>query len=225
MTVRDECDEWLAQDPLPVDPLPILADWQRDAFDQGLQSNPHAIALATVEPDGAPAVRMVLCKRIDVELGEVIFYTDRRSRKGCALANHPRAAAVFYWGPQNRQARVTGEVRFVDDSEADAYFATRPSDSQLGAWASEQSHPIDSRRDLERRLSAEAKRFGIKPGNSPCAELPRPPHWVGYAIQLDRIELWVSRPGRIHDRVVWKRPARASRAEARCPWTSQRLQP
>ena len=225
-TTEPPGDAWLARDPLPADPLPILEAWQREAFAAAEQPNPHAIALATVDSAGNPAVRMVLCKRIDPERAEVVFYSDRRSSKGHALANHPRAAAVFYWGFQNRQARVEGRVRIVSDLDADAYFASRPSDSQLGAWASEQSQPIGSRRELEERLRAAGERFGVEPGAEPSTQVPRPPHWVGYAIVLDTIELWVSRPGRIHDRVVWRRlQGHAEEETGWSPWRTTRLQP
>ena len=223
MTTRDD---WLARDPLPQDPLPILQAWQREAFDERLQANPHAIALATVDPDGNPSVRMVLCKGIDVERSEIVFYSDSRSRKGRELAANPRAAAVFHWGPQNRQARVEGAVRVVAAAAADAYFASRPSESQLGAWASEQSRPIASRRDLTLRVEAEAARFGVEPGETPCEGVPRPPHWVGYAICLEAVELWVSRPGRIHDRAVWSRRRQDSGSgDPWGPWSVTRLQP
>jgi pyridoxamine 5'-phosphate oxidase len=222
-------DSWLAQDPLPVDPMPILETWQREAFEERLAQNPHAIALATVDEGGDPSVRMVLCKRIDTERGEVVFYSDRTSRKGRAIAAHPRAAAAFYWGPQNRQARVEGTVRIVEASDADAYFATRPSDSQIGAWASHQSRPVASRAELERRVEEEAKRLGVEPGSQPSPDIPRPPRWVGYALELEAVELWVSRPGRIHDRAVWARQrdeTNDTRSEAAWgPWQATRLQP
>ena len=206
--------------------MPILETWQREAFEERLAPNPHAIALATVDASGDPSVRMVLCKRIDAERGEVVFYSDRTSRKGRALDVHPRAAAVFYWGPQNRQARVEGGVRIVEDSDADAYFASRPSDSQVGAWASEQSRPVASRAELERRVEEEAERLGVVPGSEPSPDIPRPARWVGYAIELEAVELWVSRPGRIHDRAVWQRQRDVNGAEAPWgPWRATRLQP
>jgi pyridoxamine 5'-phosphate oxidase len=219
-------DDWLARDPLPGDPMPLLETWQREAFEERLQPNPHAIALATVDESGHPSVRMVLCKRVDTERGEVVFYSDRTSRKGRAMEAHPHAAAVFYWGPQARQARVEGAVRIVEASEADAYFASRPSDSQVGAWASQQSRPVASRAALERRVAEEAKRLGVEPGDAPEPGIPRPPHWVGYALELAAVELWVSRPGRIHDRAVWTRERSGRGAEATwCPWAATRLQP
>ena len=123
-------DAWLCADPLPGDPFPIVEQWQQEAFAAALQPNPHAMALCTVDGDGSPSARMVLCKQIDVEAGAIVFYTDRSSHKGVALAANPRAAAVFYWGPQSRQVRVTGSVELTSDADSDAYFASRPADSQ-----------------------------------------------------------------------------------------------
>ncbi len=201
-------DAWLGEDPLPGDPIPIVQRWLAQAFEAGVQENPHAIALATVDADGAPSVRMVLCTQIE-DAGNLVFHTNRSSRKGAALAGDPRAAAVFHW--PNRQVRVEGEAMPLPDAESDAYFAGRPRESQLGAWASEQSAPVASRAALTERMAEEARRFGE-------GEVPRPPHWGGYRLVARTVEIWASRPGRIHDRALWTRGAGGA-------WSSERLQP
>jgi pyridoxamine 5'-phosphate oxidase len=195
--------------------MPILKSWLDEAFSAGAQPNPHAVALATVDPDGSPSVRMVLCNAIEPEAGDLVFYSNRESRKGLALAWHPRAALVFYWGPQSRQARVEGPVRLISDADSDAYFATRPLDAQVGAWASDQSQPIATRSELERKVELAARKVARMP------QPLRPPYWGGYALRADKVELWVSRPARIHDRALWTRSLDTSAA----PWTVVRLQP
>lgn len=220
---REEPDAWLSRDPLPTDPIPILDEWLREAFAAGLEPNPHAVALATVDPDGRPSVRMVLCNEIDRTRGGFTMYTNTESRKGRALAVHRDAALVFYWGPQNRQARVEGHVEFAPAAQSDAYFASRPLDAQLGAWASRQSEPVESRAALVEAARKQAARFGLSweaaqnaPGH---AAVRRPPHWGGYTLVAQSVELWVSRPGRIHDRVRWERDGEGG------PWHPTRLQP
>jgi pyridoxamine 5'-phosphate oxidase len=211
-------DDWLARDPLPGDPVPILKRWLDEAFADGAQPNPHAVALATIDPDVRPSVRMVLCNAIDVPRGAFVMYTNRASRKGRALEAHPRAAIVFHFIHVGRQARVEGEVELTADAECDAYFATRPVDAQVGAWASQQSEPIASREALVARVEREATRFGVSLDDVGSADIPRPPHWGGFTLVADAIELWVSRPARIHDRALWTRGGEGA-------WRAQRLQP
>ncbi len=208
-------DAWLARDPLPGDPLPILKRWLDEAFAAAQQPNPHAIALATADADGTPSVRMVLCKEIDVARGALVFYTDRSSRKGRELAARPRAAAVFYWPGPGRQARVEGAIEPTADADSDAYFASRPLDARLAARASDQSRPIASRAALLEKLAAVEQRFGGAGG--PAGEVPRPDRWGGYVLAAERVELWVSRPARVHDRALWSRSAAG--------WRVERLQP
>jgi len=208
---------------LPADPVPILKRWLDEAWAEGRQANPHAAALATVDPDGRPSVRMVLCNHVDVERGEFVMYTNRQSRKGRALAVHPQAAMVFYWAPQNRSARVEGDVVPTSDAASDAYFATRPLDARVGAWASAQSQPIATRAELVARIEAKAESFGVSLHEAGDAEIPRPPHWGGYTLRADRVELWVSRPARIHDRACWRREPSSRQDIAR--WQAERLQP
>ncbi len=217
-------DAWLCRDPLPADPIPPLKAWLDEAFDRGLQPNPHAVCLSTIDPDGRPSARMVLCNGIDVERGAFVMYTNRESRKGRAIAANPRAAIVFYWGPHARSARVEGSIEWTPDADCDAYFASRPVDAQIGAWASAQSEPIASRAELVARLETEAARFGVELGDPSNARIPRPPHWGGFTLVADAVELWVSRPARIHDRARWTRDLNESLTQAG-DWDVERLQP
>jgi pyridoxamine 5'-phosphate oxidase len=216
-------DAWLAEDPLPEDPIAILKRWLDEAFAEGLQANPHAVSLATIDPDGRPSARMVLCNQIDVERGAFVMYTNLESRKGRALAAHPQAAIVFYWGPQDRSARVEGVVELTPEKDCDAYFATRPVDAQIGAWASAQSEPVESRAALVVKIEEQARRFGVTLEERRGVEIPRPPQWGGFTLVADRVELWVSRAARIHDRAQWKR-SHSEQGKA-TPWSVERLQP
>ena len=210
----DSRDAWLAEDPLPAEPVPIVERWLAEGFADPALENPHAVALATVDPDGRPSVRMVLCNAIDAERGAFTMYTNRESRKGRALANDPRGAIAFHWPA--RQVRVEGTVEWTPDADCDAYFATRPLEARLGAWASRQSEPVASRAALLDELAAVAKRFDATEESD---IVPRPPHWGGLTLVAETVELWVSRRGRIHDRAVWRRDAPGA------TWTITRLQP
>ena len=213
MTTSTLRDGWLGDDPLPRDPVPIVQQWLADAFHDGGQENPHAVALATVDPDG-PGVRIVLCDSIDAARGAFTMYTNRKSRKGRALAHDPRAALVFHW--PGRQVRVRGRVEWAPDAMSDAYFARRPLDARLGAWASQQSEPVESRAALLDAIASVAERFDAHREED---VVPRPPHWGGITLVAETVELWASRPGRIHDRAEWRREAPGG------PWTVTRLQP
>ena len=207
-------DAWLAQDPLPAEPVPIVERWLGEAFADPAQDNPHAVALATADADGRPSVRMVLCNAIDVGRGAFTMYTNRESRKGRAIAHEPRAALAFRW--PGRQVRVEGQVEWTPDAACDAYFATRPLEARLGAWASRQSEPVASRAVLVEALAAMARRFDA---HEETDVVPRPPHWGGFTLVAESVELWVSRPGRIHDRAVWRRAREGG------DWSITRLQP
>lgn len=214
---RASVPAWDGSDPLPAEPVAIAARWLEEAFSAGLQPEPHAVALATVQPDESPAVRMVLCQRIDPERGSFTFYTHRESVKGRALLSRGEAALCFFFGPQKRQVRVTGPVALASDAESDAYFASRPREAQIGAWASRQSEPIASRAELRRRVAEVEQRFG------PAAAVPRPPHWGGYVVTAGSVELWISGPARLHDRGRWTRDVRDPLRPG--AWSSERLQP
>ena len=180
---------------MAVDPHALFEEWYTEAqqSDPGL---PEAVALATADADGAPSVRMVLLKGHDAR--GFVFYTNSRSRKGRELAANPRAALLFYWKSLRRQVRIEGPVEPVGDAEADAYFATRARESQLGAWASDQSQPMPDRASFEARYQALAGEYENR-------EVPRPPHWWGYRIVPERIEFWTDRAHRLHERRLFVR--------------------
>lgn len=191
-----------------ADPFAVFASWLSDA-ESSEPNDPNAMAVATVDADGLPDVRMVLLKGLD-ERG-FVFYTNVKSAKGGELADHPKAAAVFHWKSLRRQVRVRGPVETVTDAEADAYYATRPRLSRIGAWASRQSHPLASRLELEQAVAAREVEFdGVEP--------PRPAWWSGYRIVPTSIEFWLDMPYRLHDRAVFARTDDGR-------WTSTRLYP
>jgi pyridoxamine 5'-phosphate oxidase len=216
-------------DPLPGDPLGVAAAWLEQARIDAAQPNPNAMVLATVDGRGQPSARVVLCKDIEPASGSVIFYTNYLSQKGRELAANPRAALVFHWDHRHRQVRAEGQVTPLSGAENDAYFQTRPWQSRLGAWASAQSQPVDSRAELGRKVVAAAQRFGIPYGGPGTPEpegigvdVPRPEHWGGFRLGVEAMELWVEGEFRIHDRARWTRDRTASGAPR---WTVTRLQP
>jgi pyridoxamine 5'-phosphate oxidase len=224
----------LLPDPLPPEPMTLFKRWLDEATRRRVQPNPNAFSLATIDPDGMPSARMVLCKAVDVEAGFIVFYSHYTGRKGRALEANPRAAACFHWDTMDRQVRIEGMVTRSPESESDAYFRTRPWLSRVGAWASRQSEPIGSRAELVARLAETMRRFGIDPARPPAPdaagiEVPRPPHWGGVRIWARRVELWVGGAGRLHDRAVWERDLRPVGSgegyEAAGPWRATRLQP
>jgi pyridoxamine 5'-phosphate oxidase len=223
-------------DPLPPDPLQVAEQWLRQAFDDQVQPNSNAMALATVGPNGQPTARIVLCKDIVLPAGYLVFYTNYESRKGHELAASPRACALFHWDALQRQVRVEGFVVKSPPSESDDYFASRPWQSRVGAWASQQSRPIGTRAQLIEQLRAAGRRFDTPPVGPDAREdddgehvdVPRPPHWGGYRLWAESVELWVEGPYRIHDRAQWTRtltPVGDGHLFHASPWHVQRLQP
>ena len=213
-------------EPLPVDPMPLFQEWFRDASARRAQPNPDSMIVATTATSGEPSARVVLCKRVDVGGGYVVFFTNYESRKGRELAARPRAAAVFHWDALHRQVRIEGPVVRSPESESDQYFASRAPDSRVAAWASAQSEPLASRAVLEQRVREFGARFGIAPGTT-NGTVPRPPHWGGHRLWVDTIELWTEGAHRVHDRAVWKRSLhRADEYSfAGDSWHSTRLNP
>jgi pyridoxamine 5'-phosphate oxidase len=191
------------------EPMRLFAAWLEAASASELR-DPTAMTLATVDADGLPDARMVLLKGAD-ERG-FVFYTNTESQKGRELAASPVAALVFHWKSINRQVRVRGSAERVSDAEADAYFASRAKQAQIGAWASKQSAPLESRLAFEKAVALAAARYAI-------GEVPRPPHWSGYRIVPRSIEFWQDRPFRLHDRIVFERK------EPGAPWRKTRLYP
>ena len=177
------------------DPNALFAEWLAEA-QLSEPNDPTAMALATSAEDGAPSLRMVLLKGHD-ERG-FVFYTNSMSRKGRELATNPKASILFHWKSLRRQVRAEGEVEPVAPDEADSYFATRSRDSQLGAWASDQSQPLDRRETFEARYQEMRKRFE-------GAGVPRPPHWWGYRLVPERIEFWTDKAHRLHERRLFTR--------------------
>jgi pyridoxamine 5'-phosphate oxidase len=212
--------------PLPETPMPMVAEWLDEATTQKVQPNPSAMTLATIDPDGRPSARIVLCRGLDVDRGVINFYTNRRSRKGAALEANPRAALVMHWDTLDRQIRIEGPVTHASDAESDAYFASRHPTSRIGAWASDQSQPIASRDALLDKVVDAVSRFGVDLDNPENIVVPRPPHWGGYRVWAESVELWLGSPVRIHDRARWDRVLTPS-GDGFAPgaWRSTRLQP
>lgn len=191
------------------EPFQLFAAWLEQATATEPR-DPTAMTLATVDADGMPNARMVLLKGAD-ERG-FVFYTNLGSQKGQELDAQPKAALVFHWKSLNKQVRVRGPVERVTDEEADAYFASRPKQAQIGAWASKQSTPLESRLAFEKAVALTAAKYAL-------GAVPRPPFWSGFRIVPLQIEFWQDRPFRLHDRIVFKREAVGS------PWSKTRLYP
>ena len=191
------------------DPLGLFAEWLKEAEAKEI-NDPNAMALATVDEEGLPNVRMVLLKGFD-ERG-LVFYTNFESQKGQEILSAMKAAVVFHWKSLRRQIRVRGLVEKVSEAEADAYFKSRPRDSRIGAWASAQSRPLEGRFALETAVAMYAAKYAF-------GDVPRPPQWSGFRIQPLSIEFWHDRPFRLHDRVVF------SRSDQKAAWTKAKLYP
>lgn len=218
-------------DQLPAEPLTYVANWLAEATRAKLQPNPNALVLATVDASGSPSARVVLCKEIRPDPGYLTFFTNYRSRKGSELSGNPRAAAVMHWDAMHRQVRLEGRVIQTTAAQSDAYFASRSWQSRIGAWASQQSTAVASRAALERAAESVAQRFGAPspladPQLAVAVSIPRPPHWGGYHLWVDAVELWVEGAARLHERARWTRALQPhAGAFSASDWTATRLQP
>jgi pyridoxamine 5'-phosphate oxidase len=218
-------------EPLPAEPLAVLADWLAEAARTALQPNPNAMILATADAAGRPAARVVLCKELRPSPGYLTFFTNYESRKGRELDANPYAAVVFHWDALHRQARIEGCIERSPAAESDRYFASRAWQSRIGAWASAQSQPVASRAELQTAVARAAQRFGTPVPDEEYAPDPgvviaRPSYWGGYRLWAEAVELWVEGAGRVHDRACWTRSL--PRLEERIvpgAWTCTRLQP
>jgi pyridoxamine 5'-phosphate oxidase len=190
-----------------AEPFSLFDEWFAEAKAREI-NDPNAMALATVDAEGLPNVRMVLLKGIDGS--GFVFYTNEDSAKGRELAGSGKAALLFHWKSLRRQVRVRGAVAEVSAAEADAYFASRPRDSRVGAWASQQSRPLESRFALEKAAAFYAAKYAI-------GDIPRPPYWKGFRVTPQAFEFWADRPFRLHDRVSFAREAEG--------WRKERLYP
>lgn len=191
------------------EPLALFESWMSEAKASEI-NDPNGMALASTDADGMPNVRMVLLKAFDAR--GFVFYTNTQSQKGNEILGSMKAAALFHWKSLRRQVRLRGPVELVSDTEADAYFQSRPRDSRIGAWASQQSRPLESRFALEKAAAHYAAKYAI-------GAIPRPPHWTGIRIMPTSIEFWKDGAFRLHDRVVFRRP------EPSGDWTKTRLYP
>jgi pyridoxamine 5'-phosphate oxidase len=195
--IRDDhhnFDKGILSDHVGNEPFSLFHDWYKEAFDSK-QDEAHAFSISTVNVEGKPSSRVVYLKELNDD--GFIFFTNYNSQKGKDLEENPFASALFFWNKLERQVRIEGKVEKVSTEISDAYFASRPRGSQLGAWASQQSEKLDNRATLEERLKELAVRFP--------AEVPRPPHWGGYCIVPHLVEFWQGRPSRLHDRIIFEK--------------------
>jgi pyridoxamine 5'-phosphate oxidase len=206
---REYADAGLRESDVPADPFALFERWFTEASDAGLHE-PNAMVVASVSAEGAPSSRMVLLKGVTPD--GWTFFTNLESRKGSELLANPACALLFPWHPLERQVRIEGTASPLDRPAVDAYFARRPRGSQLGAWASPQSQPVEGRDALDRRYEEVTARFADE------ETVPAPPHWGGFLVTPDVVEFWQGRPGRMHDRLVYRRTPSGG-------WRLERLAP
>jgi len=232
--VTDPCSATRLPTELPSNPMDWAKAWLDEAFEKGVQRNPHTMTAVTVDETGQPTGRMVLCKEFVVDPGYLVFYTNYKSDKVRHLNHNNKIALVFHWDSFGRQVRLEGEAIRSPADESDAYFATRDWASQLGAWGSDQSSPLESRSALIAQVGKRAMKLGVGAARNwksiAVADrpvIPRPPHWGGIRVWPRRIELWIEGTDRIHDRARWDRSLVRSDDDTYTAgeWTGTRLQP
>ena len=218
----------------PEDPVRLVHDWLADATERSGQRHPNAFTLATADASGRPAARMVLLKDLSLTHGYAVFHTNYRSRKGAELDSRAQAAAVLHWDSLGRQIRLEGPAVRCPAEESDAYFATRPWQSRLNAWVSDQSHPLEDPAELAERAARMAEEFNLpdpagtaSPAESAEAALVRPEFWGGYRLWFTAVEFWTEGTDRFHARVRYQRTLTPVGADAFTAgtWSWQRLQP
>ena len=209
--------------------LLLLQSWLNEAMELDLQPNPDTMAIATSNSQGLPNVRMVLCKEINTEEGYVVFYTNYNSVKSLEIKENPKCSALFHWDKLGYQIRIRGEILQSPDEENDTYFASRHLGSQVGAWASNQSNPVEDREALDDQFKKILDRFNLTSESITRNEqkIPRPPNWGGYRLWIEEIEFWLNQKDRLHDRLHFRRALTISSEgiETEKKWTVKRLQP
>ena len=221
--------DWLPTQ-LPREPFGMFQAWFDEQMSSMKQPNPNSMCLATMGLNGFPRGRVVLCRGVNTSEGYLVFYTNYEGDKGRELAANPRASATFHWDHSEVQARFEGLIVKSPAAESDSYFAQRPWESRLSAWASRQSRPMQDREQLLQQYASVIAELGFTPeqlleqGNA--ARIPRPERWGGYRLFAQRVELWLGGPGRMHDRAVWERElTRDGEGYRGGPWSATRLQP
>ena len=221
-------------DSLPDDPMHWADAWLKEATAAALQTNPNSMTIVSVDANEQPSARIVLCKDFVPDPGYLVFYTNYESRKARELTSNPKSAALFHWDAFGRQVRIEGTVVRSPEAESDRYFASRGWGSQLGAWGSDQSEAIDSKEQLVAQIRQRGTNLGLSLAdgtqqltNDTIPEISRPPHWGGFRLWANAIELWISGEDRIHDRARWTRDIVRSSEDrfATTPWSGTRLQP
>ena len=221
-------------DALPNDPMHWVDAWLIDAADKAVKRNPNSMALVTSTADALPSARMVLCKDFHADPGYLVFYTNYNSNKARQIEENSNVAVLFHWDQLGRQVRIEGQALRSPDAESDAYFASRDWGSQIGAWGSDQSAPLESRNALIAQVAKRALKLGVNVAKnlqsiigSDQPTISRPPHWGGYRVWASRVELWIEGKDRIHDRARWERTLTRQDDDSFVvgEWSGNRLQP
>ena len=221
-------------DDLPNDPMHWVDAWLNDAADKEVKRNPNSMAIITSGSDARPSARMVLCKDFKSDPGYLVFYTNYKSNKARQIDENSNVAVLFHWDQLGRQVRIEGQAVRSPDAESDAYFASRDWGSQIGAWGSDQSAPLESRNALIAQVAKRALKLGVNVAKnlqsiigSDQPTISRPPHWGGYRVWASRVELWIEGKDRIHDRALWERTLTRQDDDSFLvgDWSGNRLQP